>query len=290
MLSLYERIELLCKEKNITVTELSRQTRISRASFSDLKMGRKNSFSSKTLQAIADYFGVTVDYLLGKTDNPYGGFGALDPVLPSNMQGVNLDGAKVDERQLREIITNLSFLNMRSPIYGRTRKAVLSIAQSSGLMELAERLIGEAERNIKEKDLGKSIKGVRVPVLGHVAAGVPIEAIEDEVDWEDIPTEWIHSGHEYFGLKVQGDSMYPKYLEGDTVIVRKTEDCESGQDCVVYVNGYDATLKNVKKQEDGSLILVPFNREYPPKKYTPKEIDERPVVICGVVVELRRKV
>lgn len=132
-------------------------------------------------------------------------------------------------------------------------------------------------------------KGVRISVLGKVSAGVPIEAIEEEVDWEEIPADWIRGGKEFFGLKVQGDSMYPKYLEGDTVIVRKDSTCESGQDCVVYVNGYDATIKTVKWQEDGSISLIPFNREYPAKTYTKEEIASTPVSIYGVVVELRRK-
>lgn len=131
-------------------------------------------------------------------------------------------------------------------------------------------------------------KGVRIPVLGSVAAGIPIEAIEDVVDWEDIPTEWTRGGYEYFGLKVKGDSMYPEYLDSDTVIVQKQENCESGQDCVVYVNGYDATLKTVKLGEDGSITLQPINPQYPPKTYTKEEVEGIPVIICGIIKELRR--
>ena len=133
-------------------------------------------------------------------------------------------------------------------------------------------------------------KTTLIPVLGRVAAGVPIEAIEDVIDWEDIPIEKTQGGKKFFGLKVQGDSMYPKYLEGDTVIVQKASDCESGRDCVVYTNGHDATLKTVKKKEDGSIELIPYNREYPPKLYSKQEVAELPIVICGVVVELRRKI
>lgn len=128
----------------------------------------------------------------------------------------------------------------------------------------------------------------RIPVLGSVPAGVPIEAIEDIVDWEDIPMDWLRGGQEYFGLKVKGDSMYPKYLENDTVIVRKQDDCESGQDCVVYVNGYDATLKKVVKKPD-CIILQPLNPVYDPKIYDYND-EENPVIIAGVVVEIRRSV
>ncbi len=78
--------------------------------------------------------------------------------------------------------------------------------------------------------------------------------------------------------------MYPKYLEGDTVIIQLQQDCDSGQDCACYVNGYEATLKTVKKEE-GKIELKPINPNYPPKTY--KHPGE--VTILGVVKELRRK-
>ena len=134
---------------------------------------------------------------------------------------------------------------------------------------------------------GKNIT-YRIKVFGTVPAGIPIEAIEDVVDWEDIPNDWISGGQEYFGLKVKGDSMYPKYLDGDTIIVRKQSDCESGQDCVVYVNGYDATLKKVVKKPD-CIILQPLNPTYDPKVYDYND-ESNPVTIAGVVVEIRRTV
>lgn len=128
----------------------------------------------------------------------------------------------------------------------------------------------------------------RINVYGSVPAGIPIEAIEDIVDFEDIPMEWLKGDQRYIGLRVKGDSMFPKYIEGDTIIVRLQPDCESGQDSVVYVNGYDATLKKIVKNEDG-IMLQPLNPEYVPKQYDYN--DERyPISILGVVVEIRRKV
>lgn len=131
----------------------------------------------------------------------------------------------------------------------------------------------------------------RIPVLGTVPAGIPIEAIEDVVDWEEIPKAMMNGGKEYFALKVRGDSMWPRFLEGDTVIVRKAPTCRSGEVCVVYVNGYDATLKEVRLNEaDKSVSLIPENKNYPPRTYTKEEVDSLPVTIAGVVVELRRKI
>lgn len=128
---------------------------------------------------------------------------------------------------------------------------------------------------------------VRIPVLGSVPAGIPLEAIEDIEDWEEIPREWTSGGKEYFGLKIQGDSMFPKYMEGDTIILRKEDDCESGDECVVYVNGYDATFKKVIKKTD-HIILQPLNSSYEPIMIDYND-EHNPIKIVGVVVELRRK-
>lgn len=130
----------------------------------------------------------------------------------------------------------------------------------------------------------------RIPVLGTIPAGVPMEAIQDIIDWEEIPEAMCTGGKEYFGLRVKGDSMNPDYLDGDIVIVQKSPCCESGDICVVYVNGYDATLKKVKLGDDGSITLQPRNPEYAPRTYSPDEVASLPVAIAGVVVELRRKV
>jgi len=129
-----------------------------------------------------------------------------------------------------------------------------------------------------------------IPVLGVIPAGLPMEAIENIIDWEDIPASMCTGDREYFGLLVKGDSMYPDYLEGDIVIIRKQPYCDSGDVCAVIINGYEATLKQVKLLPDGSIKLIPRNPEYAPRTYSPKEIETLPVTIAGVVVELRRKI
>lgn len=128
-------------------------------------------------------------------------------------------------------------------------------------------------------------KAIRINVYGSIPAGIPIEAVEDVEDWEEIPAEMAAGGKEFIALKVKGDSMWPQYLEDDVVIIQLQPDCESGDDCAVYVNGYDVTLKTVKKA-DGQITLKPINPSYPPKTYKhPGEIK-----ILGKVVELRRKI
>ena len=98
-----------------------------------------------------------------------------------------------------------------------------------------------------ETELSTNSDHIRIPVLGRVAAGIPIDAIEEVIDWEDISADMVAGGAEYFGLQIKGDSMEPKISSGDIVIVRKQPDVESGEVAVVLVNGDDATVKRVKK-------------------------------------------
>lgn len=162
------------------------------------------------------------------------------------------------------------------------------LKQISGRFSVSiDYLLGKSEAHSMESILGRPSPGaIRIPVYSRVAAGVPIEAIDEILDWEEIPQSWGSGGQKYFATTVRGDSMYPKYIEGDVIIVRIQEDCESGQDCIVYVNGYDATLKRVLKLEDGGIRLVPTNPSYAPKTYYP---GEEPISIAGIVVEIRRK-
>ena len=129
-------------------------------------------------------------------------------------------------------------------------------------------------------------KGVKIPVLGEVIAGVPIEAIEDILDYEEISEEMASRG-EHFGLKVKGDSMEPVFYAGDIVIVRQQPTADSGDIVIALVNGDESTIKKLKLT-DGGLMLIPANPAYEPMYYTRKQIDSLPVSIIGKVVELRR--
>ena len=131
-------------------------------------------------------------------------------------------------------------------------------------------------------------KGIRIPVLGRVAAGIPIEAITDIEDWEEIPQSMAKTG-EYFALKIAGKSMEPRMMDGDVVIVRRQPDVDSGDIAVVLVNGNDAIVKQISKSDAG-LTLIGWNPSvYIPKTYNKKECKELPVTILGKVVEIRGK-
>lgn len=145
------------------------------------------------------------------------------------------------------------------------------------------------EKKYKEQFKNKSI-ATKIPVLGSIPAGVPIELIEDIIGYEDISEDMLKGGKEYFALKVKGSSMWPKYIDGDTIIVLKQDNCESGEDCIVMVNGNDGTFKRVIKKDTG-IILEPINQqEYNSVSYSNEDIEKLPVRILGVVKELRRSI
>lgn len=130
-------------------------------------------------------------------------------------------------------------------------------------------------------------QGLKIPVLGIVAAGIPISAVEDILDYEEVPQSWENQG-EFFALKIKGDSMEPRMESGDVVIVKQQSDANSGDTVIVLVNGDDATCKKLQKTDNG-IMLVSTNPKYPPMFYSNDEIVTKPVVILGKVVELRQK-
>ena len=140
---------------------------------------------------------------------------------------------------------------------------------------------------IKGSDTDESIKSVQIPVLGYVKAGIPMTAIENIIDYEEISQEQARTG-EFFGLQIKGDSMEPKISDGDVVIVRKQETVENGEIAVVLINGDNATVKKFYKTNAG-IKLVSTNPTYDPFFFTPDEVNTLPVSVIGKVVELRAK-
>lgn len=138
------------------------------------------------------------------------------------------------------------------------------------------------------KTVSPTGRGVRIPVLGRVVAGIPIEAVEEILDYEEITPELAATG-EFFALKIRGHSMEPRMMEGDVVIVRRQDDVDSGDVAIVLVNGDEATVKRVKKQEEGITLIATNTSVYEPHFYSNKEIADLPVRILGRVVELRGK-
>ena len=144
---------------------------------------------------------------------------------------------------------------------------------------------------VEEKDAStkpRTYKCIKIPVFGTVAAGTPIDAIENILGYEDIPEEWEKYG-DYFALVIKGDSMFPDIHDGDRVIVKNQSVVENGEIAIVCVNGETATCKRIQRYEK-ELCLISLNPSYETMRFTPEEVNSLPITIMGKVVEVRRKV
>lgn len=168
-------------------------------------------------------------------------------------------------------------------------ETVKKIADATGtnLTTLIAMLDGDQLISINSPDPIPHIKGIRIPILGRVVAGIPLEAIEDIEGYEEITPAMAAKG-KYFALRVRGKSMEPFMLEDDIVIVRKQETADSGDIVIVLVNGDEATVKEIKIHEDGLMLIGKNVAVYSPHFYNQKQIEDLPVKIIGKVVEVRR--
>lgn len=142
--------------------------------------------------------------------------------------------------------------------------------------------------NASSRNPSSPVRAIRIPVVGTVVAGIPLEAVENIIGYEEISPAMAATG-EHFALRIKGTSMEPRICEGDIVVVRKQEDVESGDTAIVLINGGEATVKKVKKTEEGIMLIANNMAVYSPHFYSNKEIEELPVRIIGKVVELRGK-
>ena len=164
-----------------------------------------------------------------------------------------------------------------SQAYFTAAKTTGSVPTSARLQKIADyfnvptyELLGEPKR-----------KPTVINILGRVAAGVPIEAVEHIIGTEEITDKMAATG-EHFGLRIKGDSMSPEIKDGDIVIVRKQSDADSGDIVIALVDGQDACCKELRKYDD-MIMLVSLN-----PAYAPITSNDDPITIIGKVVENRR--
>ena len=132
---------------------------------------------------------------------------------------------------------------------------------------------------------------IKIPVFGYIKAGIPIENQNDIIEYVEIPGSWTRGGKQFFGLKVSGDSMSPKYNENDIVIFEQNDDLESynGKDAAIMINHTESTFKKIHINEQG-IVLQPYNNSYNFMIYTKEQIEQLPVKVVGIAVEKRTKV
>lgn len=140
---------------------------------------------------------------------------------------------------------------------------------------------------VDDKSIEDQITAVAIPVLGTVPAGVPIEAIQDILGYEEIPKIMADTG-EFFCLRVEGNSMYPLLYSGETIVIKKQETAGNGDIVVALVDNEETTVKRLKKMSDG-IILEAENPEYNSLYFNEKQIQNEKVKIIGKAVESRKK-
>ena len=174
-----------------------------------------------------------------------------------------------------------------SGLYEAKQKSIFKLAK---VLDVSEGwLMGldvPMDREIKTDILGNPV--VSLPLIGTVKAGYNYLAQENWVGTVDVETSLVGDGKDYFALKVKGDSMAPVFVEGDIVIIKKQNDCENNEYAVVITNGDEGTLKKIKKTDNG-IILQPLNPAYGPVMYTKEEMETIPIIIVGVVKQLKRE-
>lgn len=135
----------------------------------------------------------------------------------------------------------------------------------------------------EEKTVPLPVK--KIPVVAKISAGLPIYSEENLIDYIYFANSNLQKDNELFGLKVTGDSMDKEFNEGDVVVVEKDSPVENGQIGVVMVNGYNATVKRIRYNDD-QIILIPEsnNSSHYPQIYSKN--DE--VKIVGRVIASQR--
>lgn len=191
---------------------------------------------------------------------------------------------KITMKELGKVL-NLAESTISLYENGKREPDYQTLAKMADFFEVSiDYLIGrKSEINLSKKNF------IKIPVFGEIPAGIPTEMIEEPFieDYEEINSDLLRSGCTYFGLKVKGDSMFPEFRSGDTLILRKQDDCENGEYCAVAINHTESTFKKVIKKENG-LTLQPLNPNYEPMFFSNQEIIDLPIKILGVVKEVRR--
>lgn len=199
-------------------------------------------------------------------------------------------GTRMKERrlQLNKTLEEVgSVVGVSKATIQRYEKGAITNIPSDKIEKIAKALSTTPAFLMGWEDKSNRLKGVRIPILGRVVAGIPLEAITDIEGYEEITPKMASLG-EYFALRIKGHSMEPQILDNDVVICKCQSDVESGDIAIILVNGDEATCKQIKKSQEG-VTLIGFNPlVYPPHFYSNKEIETLPVNVIGKVVELRR--
>ena len=132
---------------------------------------------------------------------------------------------------------------------------------------------------------------IKIPVYGTIKAGIPIESQSDIIDYVEIPKEWTKGNKKFYGLKISGDSMFPKYDNDDIVIFEQNDDTSlfNGKDCAIMINGTESTFKKLLVNEQG-IVLQPYNMAYDIMMFSKEQVEQLPIKVVGIAREKRTKI
>jgi SOS-response transcriptional repressor LexA len=198
----------------------------------------------------ADFFGVSVDYLLGVSDDKD----------TSTLQGQDGEHFLLFDGQI--------------PPPRKRRVVNTDHADRARTVDMMRTSLNHAH--------------YRIPILGTVSAGEPIETIEDICGYEYLDDRYENDGYRYFALKIVGDSMTPTIMNGDVVIVRQQPTVDSGQIAIVLVDGENATAKQIDISPSGITVIGHNAAVFAPRFVPNTEVKAR-LQILGRVMEVRRR-
>lgn len=127
---------------------------------------------------------------------------------------------------------------------------------------------------------------IKIAIYGSIKAGIPLESQNDIIEEMEIPSYWAKGGKKLFGLKISGDSMFPKYQDGEIVIFEQTNDIEAykNKDCAIMINHCESTFKKIQVNEKG-IVLQPYNASYDIQIYTNEDIKKLPIIVLGKAIK-----
>ena len=207
----------------------------------------------------------------------------------SNLKHLRLQNGMTQEELAKKLDKDYSTigkweLGQRSPI-------MTDVIKISELFNISlEKLIGSSiiYDNAEIVDINSNI--VKIPVYGTIKAGIPIESQNDIIDYVEIPKDWTIGGKKFYGLRISGDSMFPKYSENDIVIFEQNDDVElyNGKDVAVMINGTESTFKKILVNEQG-IVLQPYNTGYDIMMFSKEQVEKLPIKVVGIAREKRTK-
>jgi SOS-response transcriptional repressor LexA/DNA-binding XRE family transcriptional regulator len=298
-----ENLKELRKRKGLKIRELEALAKVSNAYLSQLENGKRGKPSPEIIKKLAPHLGVTytelmklAGYITEDINQDALELLKLEEIeevfkyaFEQFFNGISDDGEVIKEfresliGQVTEMDANVSEFfseeNMKTRGFWEELFDQLTFQEKLEFLLLLKKDVNispvyktskEEDKNVLEStqnyysknDIESPGKTVQVPILGYIAAGQPIFADEHIIDYEELPGEF---NKDHFMLIVKGDSMKgSRIYPGDKVLVKMQPEVENGEIAVVNVSGEDATLKKVKKYEDGSVWLISTNEKYAP--------------------------